>query len=297
MKKEEFAPLLTGDGLHKNDSLSCAEAAVYAWKLLTGGFPRPTAGTRQTPPLEGLLLENGRIIHAGGEIAGENGENYTYTNSAEALVNAYRSGNRVMEFDFTWTSDGQLACLHDWSILPDPSITDETPLSLEEWLQVKVCGQFTPLCLESLANFMREHPDLYVVTDVKDRNADAARLIAESCPDLTDRFIIQIYQDSEYNEIAAAGFQHIIYTLYKLPPAGKRDVEKLVRFAAEHPLLGYTYPNELRRTWRYTERMKEAGVQLFVHTVNAQKEIDACYSEGIDAVYTDRIKPDTKNQE
>lgn len=288
-KAEGTVFLLDGGGFHENDRLSCGEAAVCVWKMMKEHWPRPAAAEQQIPPVEDILRRDGRIVHAGGQIAGADGKLFTYTNSAEALVNAYRAGNRVMEFDFMQTSDGHLAGIHDWSSAVSPSIRDGTPLSLEEWLQTDVYGAFTPLCLESLAEFMREHPDLYIVTDVKDDGIAAAGLIAECCPDLMDRFIIQIYQDNEYDEIAELGFRHILYTLYNLPPADKRDTKSLTEFAAEHPLLGYTYPKELRRVWRYTKRMKEIGVMLFVHTVNDLKEIDACYSEGIDAVYTDNV--------
>lgn len=36
--------------------------------------------------------------------------------------------------------------------------------------------------------------------------------------------------------------------------------------------------------------MREIGVMLFVHTINDQEDIAACYSEGIDAVYTDNVE-------
>ena len=140
-----------------------------------------------------------------------------------------------MEFDFMQTSDGRLACIHDWIRAVSPAITDGVPLSLDEWLQTEVYGEFTPLCLESLVGFMREHPDLYIVTDVKNHNAAAAAIIAETCPDFMDRFVIQIYKDSGYDEIAALGFRHIIYIHCIIcPPTDKRDTAHLSEFAAEH---------------------------------------------------------------
>lgn len=207
---DEFAPLLEEEGFHGDDSLSCGETVVYAWKLMTGGWVPPVPAKRTPLTVEEVLCRDRRIVHAGGQITGSDGKSHTYTNSAEALVNAYRAGNRVMEFDFMQTSDGHLACIHDWISAVSPAITDGVPLSLDEWLQTEVYGEFTPLCLESLAGFMREHPDLYIVTDVKDHNTAAAAIIAKTCPDFMDRFVIQIYKDSEYDEIAALGFRHII---------------------------------------------------------------------------------------
>ena len=284
----KLLPPLEDGSFRGDDYLSCGEAVVCAWKLMEEGrLPSPVE--QAVPTAEEALRRSGRVIHAGGYIVGSNGKGATYTNSAEALVNAYRKGNRVMEFDFMQTSDGHLAGTHDWLSTVSPAITDGVPLSLEEWLDAEICGEFTPLCLESLAGFMREHPDLYIVTDVKSGNAAAAAVIAETCPDLADRFIIQIYKDSEYDEIAALGFRNIIYTLYNLSAADKRDTKHLAEFAAEHPLLGYTYPEALRKEWRYTAKMQKIGVLLLVHTINDRKEISACYSEGIDAVYTDNV--------
>lgn len=283
-----FLPPLEDGSFQGDGLLSGGEALVCARRLMESGRISPPA-PEVSPGAEQVLKEDRRIIHAGGYITSPAGKGRTYTNSAEALVNAYRAGNRVVELDFMWTSDGRLAGTHDWLSAVSPAITDGVPLPLEEWMRADVYEEFTPLCLESLAGFMREHPDLYVVTDVKVQNAAAAAVIAETCPDLKDRFIIQIYQDSEYDQVADLGFPSIIYTLYNLPPEDKRDTEHLTAFAAEHPLLGYTYPDALRDVWRYTARMKNTGVMLFVHTINDRDEIQTCYAEGFTAVYTDNV--------
>ena len=68
------------------------------------------------------------------------------------------------------------------------------------------------------------------------------------------------------------------------------DTQRWVTFAAEHPLLGYTYPDSMREVEGYTEAMKGTGVMLFVHTVNDPEEIAACYAEGFTGVYTDNVE-------
>ena len=284
----KYLPLSTKDSAYATESLTCGEAIICAWKFLENELPIPSTSEATSLSLE-EALRSGRIIHAGGKITAPNKKSYTYTNSAEALVNAYRAGNRVMEFDFMQTSDGHLAAIHDWTADTAPTITDGEPLSLEEWLKAEIYKHFTPLCLESLADFMREHSDLYIVTDVKDNNVDAAALIASTCPDLVDRFVIQIYKDREYQKVRELGFKNIIYTLYNLSKAQKQDTAHWVAFAAENPLVGYTYPDSWREVPGYTEEMKKTGVMLFVHTINDLSVIDTCYSEGFTAVYTDIV--------
>ena len=60
-------------------------------------------------------LQRPRIAHAGGQFNGA-----TYTNSLEALDQNYEAGFRAFEIDLSFTSDGELVCLHDWGrVLPE----------------------------------------------------------------------------------------------------------------------------------------------------------------------------------
>ena len=47
---------------------------------------------------------------------------------------------------------------------------------------------------------------------IKEDCAAGAALIAQRCPDLRSRFIIQIYHPEEYDQVADLGFEHIILT-------------------------------------------------------------------------------------
>lgn len=278
-------PKLDDGQFHADSCLSWGEALVCAWRLTE--LPEGE-GAYSPEPAESIagLLQNGRVIHAGGRVAAASGKKYTYTNSAEALLNTYRAGDRVIELDLFQTSDGHLACIHGWSSKYSDTVTEGVPLSLEEWRRAKVYGEFTPLYLESVADFMRQHPDLYIVTDVKDDNVAAAAIIAETCPDLRERFVIQIYRDEEYDPVAGLGFPHIIYTLYNLSSAKKQDTGHWRQFAGEHPLVAYTIPLKWFEREGYAEEMRGTGVPLMVHTVDKQEDMDACYEAGVTAVYT-----------
>lgn len=282
-------PPLEDGGFHGDSYISVGQALVCACKTMERGRMHAPQQTGSIPSVEDILKQQRRVVHAGGQIARENGRVLTYTNSAEALVNAYRAGNRILEFDFLQTADGHLACIHNWRSSYAPQITDDVPLTLAQWVQVDLFGEFTPLCLESLADFMRQHPDFYVVTDVKDDNAVAARVIADTCPDLKDRFVIQIYDDWEYNAVRQAGMPNIIYTLYNLSRAKRTDTNHWVEFAGQHALVGYAYPVKMEGLEAYTAEMKKAGIPLLVHTVDEAEKIAECYEAGITAVYTDLV--------
>lgn len=226
------------------------------------------------------------ITHAAGTIDGMTG-----SNSLEALQQAYDAGCRYIEIDFQFTADGELACIHDWyrqytSAIPE----DGTALTLEAFKACRIYDTYTPLWLDSLADFMISHPDLYIITDIKTDNPSAAAMIAADYPDLVNRFIIQIYDGSEYDAVREAGFEHIIYTLYMLDWNSKTDTEALCTYAAGHPLLGYTFSYELCDVEGYVEGMLDAGVPLYVHTVNGDDEQQKYLDMGISGIYTDELK-------
>jgi len=238
-------------------------------------------------PFAALQEDTRYIIHAGGSVDG-----YAGSNSLEALQQAYEAGHRVIEMDFQFTSDGELACIHDWYRQYTKAVeTDGVAISLEQFLSMPIYDRFTPMSLEDLAVFLREHPDLYIVTDIKTDNIAGAEKIAADYPDLQDQFILQIYHGDQYEPARQAGFEYIIYTLYALDWFSKTDTDALCAFAAEHKLLAYTFSYELCRVEGYLEGMLQAGVPLYVHTINGEEEAALYFSMGFSAVYTDEVIP------
>lgn len=237
------------------------------------------------------LDEKIQIIHAAGEVRDPlSGQIYLGSNSYEGLKQSYEAGHRLIELDFNFTSDGELVCIHDWYHYYSSAITDNEALSLSEFMKCKIFEQFTPLCLGTLANYLDEHQDLRIVTDIKERNLDAAKLIAEKYPHLRNQFIIQIYQKDEYEPIRSLGFENIIFTLYRLEWSEKTDAITLANFASTHALLGITFPALLAEYIEinsFIAELKQAEIPIFVHTVNGIATQANFYDMGVDGVYTD----------
>ncbi len=234
-----------------------------------------------------LMADTRTILHAAGRLYDEAGNPWDGANAMEGLENAVAAGDTVIELDFNFTSDGSLACIHDWYRQYSSAITDNVPLSLADFLACRIYDRFTPVWLGSLVDFLRENEGVYIVTDIKDDNIGGVSAIAEFCPDLKNRFIVQIYDESEYDAVRELGFEYVIYTLYRLDWSSKTDTASLASFAKDHPLIGYTFAYELCDVNGYVEGMQRAGVPLFVHTVNDPKKIQTYYACGISGVYTD----------
>jgi len=104
------------------------------------------------------------IAHAGGTIDG-----LFYTNSLEALNLSYEKGCKLFELDLTYTSDRKIVAVHYWeyykTITGYSGKIDNTPLTEEEFLSYKIHGEYTPLNMDAINIWFKNHPDATLVTD------------------------------------------------------------------------------------------------------------------------------------
>ncbi|MBQ6893854.1 MAG: hypothetical protein IJN48_06570 [Clostridia bacterium] len=224
------------------------------------------------------------IIHAGGEIDGILG-----SNSLEALEASYANGYRVIEIDFVLSSDGEPVCLHDWSKYYSKSLS-ETPITKAEFEKVLIFGKYTSMTFDSLANWMKEHPDVYIVTDIKENNVDVLRLMARKHPEIVSRIIPQIYQYEEYIYVRASGYSNIILTLYRLPTYEQKiNAQYNATFASSREMLAVTADVVLAKD-EFIKPFVANGMPLYFHTVNDDAKQQALISAGATGVYTDYAK-------
>lgn len=233
------------------------------------------------------IRDQKRIIHAGGALKTEAGEEVVYTNSFEALLNMYNEGYRFCEIDIRETADGFLICAHgDEDYLTNGS---DLPIdaSLREFEQERLFGEYTPMAVDKLTAFMREHPDLFIITDAQGDNLEICRKLAGLYPDLRERFIIQIYHEQEYDPIRKMGFRNLIYTLYRAEDQ-ERNFWRIAHFAEAHELLGVTAQKEMFYSLKNRIAMAHCGVPFMFHTVDEEEEIESMLRKPyVMGVYTD----------
>lgn len=214
---------------------------------------------------------------------------FSGANALEGLVRCADAGAAAVELDFSFTADGALVCLHHWSEMYIPGAGYGVPMSLAEFRASRIYGCFTPLTLADAAAFFREHPDMTLVTDIKERFDEAAEVIAEACADFSDRVVVQIYEESQYGIARTLGFERIAYTLYALPWEEKLDTAAHTAFAQTHDLEWIAFDVSLCDHAVFLEEMLRIGVPLYVHTVNEKETTEFLLDIGIAGVYTDTI--------
>ena len=242
---------------------------------------------REVEAVRTAISETGRIVHAGGFLWTEDGDLVAYTNSWDALVNMYGQGNRICEIDIRETYDGVLVCAHGDDVHLATGSDLPVTATAEEFENTRIFGEFTPMTVDMLADFMREHPDLYIITDAQGDNLDICRKLAGAYPDLKDRFIIQIYHEDEYDGIRGMGFQYVIYTLYRSEDA-ERNLWQVGRFAQSHELVGITAQRELFDSLKNRLAMACCGTPYMFHTVDDVHVLEEMLRKPyVCAVYTD----------
>ena len=224
------------------------------------------------------------IAHAGGI-----GNHRTYTNSLEALDNSVARGHTAIEIDLSWTSDRHLVLVHDWD-REFERLFDRSSgrLTLAEFRSTPSAHGLSHLSLEDLKSWLLANPDVLVITDIKERNTEGLRLIAEKYPEHRRRIVPQIYHPESYLEVRELGYDHVVFSLYKTEFSNRQVID----FAIANPLVGVTMPVRRAVEGTLPAELAANGVRVFVHTVNDYPTANRLRTEGVYGVYTDWLSPD-----
>lgn len=234
------------------------------------------------------------VAHACGEIDG-----LTYTNSREALENSYQKGRRNFECDLILTADGELVACHDWDVWNAWKEDDEATIpTLEEFMNTKIRKTFEPLSGKDVIAFMKEHPDVFVITDTKDVEPETVEkqfqefvnlAMDNECEEVLNRLVVQIYHPYMYDIINKIYcFDNYIFTLYQEAYRGEPErMQEYARYCREQGIDVITMNIDY-----YSEELldicQQYEIELFVHTVNDMKTIAECLDNGI-GIYSDKV--------
>lgn len=224
-------------------------------------------------------IENPYIIaHAGGQLGG-----HTYTNAIEAMENSYKNGVRLMEMDFDWGTDGEMVGMHSW----DGFVTKffnvpSREYSSFEYENFQMINGWHHSTLQSLYTWFKEHPDAYLITDIKGNNIEGLKMIQERYPELAAQTIPQIYQLSEYQAVRELGYDKIILTLYIV----RSTDDEIVEFARDNQLFAVTMPIFKAQT-DLPQRLGQLGVYTYSHTINSLNQAEELERLGISGFYSD----------
>lgn len=242
------------------------------------------------------------VARAFGEI-----EDRPNTHCLEAFQHRYLQGYRVFEADLVLTQDGHLVARHDWQPYLYEYLMQDLPedrkgerLTREEFKSLPILKRYTPLDFEDICRLMRDHPDMYLITDTRAVESDVIRqqftVLAETArridPAILDRIIPQLYHERMLEEVRAIHeFKSYVYTLYQTHAT---DAE-VVWFAYRNGIRAVVM-SEQRYTPKLVEQLQEKGIMTYLHTLNDPVVMAKYFQQGVHGFYSDRTPPQDLNK-
>jgi len=241
-------------------------------------------GQRFKPQEDGIL-----VAHALGGMDGKK-----HTNSKEAFLKSYAEGKRWFEVDLFVLADGNLVCYHRFL---DERLGlkrgEARKLATEEFLKLKMDGQYTLLSFEDLLRLIKERPDAIIILDAKgweeDKKDAMIRHLNHVDPALASQIIPQIYNPVELPlieeiEAATGPFRTLIMALY-LSIMTDQEVLSFVREENISIVMITTESPRLER--RFLKKLKKADRYVFMQAVDDPDEMKEWTAKGVNSFYTD----------
>lgn len=244
--------------------------------------PPPLQWPALAPPLAPPVL----IAHAGGGYLGRRN-----LNSLEALAHNYALGHRMFELDFSWSSDNQLVAIHDWHLTwmrLFPEADHSSRPAKDSFLRSRMINDQTPIDLSRLRDWLAEHQDAYIVTDIRGRDLYGLQRIKAELGPQQRQIIPQLYQAHRYPDIRALGYEHVIFTLYDT----RMDTDALLDFIRTTPLYAVTLNPARPDAARLIAELRNGDVPLYVHTFNEPDDLARFRAQGVHGLYTDFLHPE-----
>lgn len=228
------------------------------------------------------------IAHGGGTVDG-----IRSTSSVDALEKAVQNGFKMIELDMVFTKDGELVMLHDWDRTTVNYLKEKlkSALTLRDFENRRIAGKFKPLTMNKLAEFLKKHEDVKIVSDTKENNIKVLSYIKKKYPQTIKQIIPQIYDYDEYESVKILGYKDIIFTLYAL---GSVDAQKVADFAKEKNLYAVTVPAKFY-TPNVPETLSKQGIKVYTHPIETFEDAQNELNRGVIGVYTSDLLPEEFN--
>ncbi len=213
------------------------------------------------------------IAHAGGGI-----DNFTYTNSLEAINLSIKKGFKLIEIDLMETSDNHFVGVNDWYNFKKDNLEekniDNKPLSLEEFKKIKIFKKYTPLTTNEVNKIFTENEDIILVTD---KTNNFKKINTDLSFD-RNRIIVEIFNKEDFFEAIK---QNIANPMLSVNAEDYNFVIKnKIKLISAHA-------QEIINNKNIYEKLIKHGVKVFAFTSNDIKFINENLNKTFSGIYVD----------
>ncbi len=246
------------------------------------------------------------ITHGMGKIDG-----MISSNTKEGFEVSYENGNRLFDADIRFSRDNELILCHEWNALLgyfsyqekdiyyDDLHVGQLPNELlpdkDEFSEIRIKGEYTPLCFSDVIGYMKEKTDFYIFLDIKTDIKKTLEKICLDCkndPKLLDRMIPSVYHFEDV-DIAKEiyPFKNIAIRQYENKEISP---EEIVDFCKKRKVnivnINYKYCTESLLSF-----YQDNNMSVFVAVINNEEELDNFLSMGASGIVSDDIFEDMVN--
>lgn len=216
----------------------------------------------------------------------------SYTNAAEAFLQADKSGFAYAEIDFCRTADGDYAAVHDWHTTYKTKYDGRSgrpvPTS-SEFLRSEPKYKGTPLTLKKGFDKVFKKTKLKFLIDAKHDLLKICDIIRKNFPNQLHRFIPQAFTFREYEKLRR-DFPEVILILYR----SRRTEEAVINFCRKHKPFAVAVSLEKAEGFYLSNQLKALNVRAFCHTVNDENTVRSFQKNGFCGFYTDFLSSNGK---
>ena len=256
--------------------------------------------------LAGRYDPYGFVAHAFGAIDG-----HIYTNSLEAFQRNYGRGFRVFECDQVLLADGTVLVAHDGL---EANYGLNKPFQQATWADLaghRYGGQLTILRSQDVLQLLADHPDIYVIPDLKYARPEIYRTYVRQAAamgrrDLLERLLPHVADQAELDALRVwYPLRNYVLALYHSQAQNRLDDPAVVDFVRRNrtpavmlwwrdrdPALSLAANGRQGRRYRpsFAQALQAAGAVTYVHSLADPAQIRRFQGLGI-GVYSDEPFP------
>ncbi len=214
------------------------------------------------------------IAHAGGGI-----DQYTYTNSLEAVNLSISKGFKLIEIDLRETKDKHFVGVNTWqkykkdNLFEKNDINDE-PLYLKEFKKIKIFNKYTPLTVNEINKIFTENNDLILVTD----KTNNFRKINDDFSFDKKRIIVEIFGKKNYFKSIKYGIINPMFS------ASSDDYDFIIK---NNIKLITAHSKDIIDNEKIYKDLIKRGVKIFAYSSSNKKFIEENLDNTFSGIYTD----------
>ena len=248
----------------------------------------------------------GFVAHAFASIDG-----HTYSNSLEAFQRNYGRGFRVFEVDHVRLADGTVLLAHDGL---EANYGLNKPFQEATWADLaghRYLGRYTILRSQDLLRLLIDHPDIFVIPDLKWSGPEILRTYVRQAAalgrqDLLERLLPHVDDQAELNGMRVYyPLQNYVLALYHTQARNRYDDPEVLDFVRRNrtpavtmwwrerdPSISLAENGREFRRYRqvFADGLRAAGAVVYVHSLSDPAQIQRFWDLGI-GVYSDEPFP------